>query len=76
MDPTASWEGHTQCVTSLVWAEGGEVLSGSWDHAVRKWDAATGVNVDTLYTNKVRRGCEGLGFERRHPARRRGASRV
>ncbi|CAG8980239.1 hypothetical protein HYALB_00009821 [Hymenoscyphus albidus] len=36
-------EGHTDIVTSVAFSpDGKQIVSGSWDHTVRRWDAATG----------------------------------
>eukprot|EP00899_Mesostigma_viride_P000734 jgi/Mesvir1/10661/Mv13750-RA.2 len=48
--------GHTQCVSSVDWpATGGQgtIVSGSWDHSVRRWDVATGINTETLSGSKA-----------------------
>lgn len=36
--------GHTQCVSSVVWTERQTLYSASWDHSVRRWDISTGEN--------------------------------
>ena len=36
-------EGHTDSVTSVAFSpDGKQIVSGSWDETVRRWDAATG----------------------------------
>ncbi|MQL73330.1 hypothetical protein Taro_005671 [Colocasia esculenta] len=40
----STFNGHTQCVSSVVWAERQTIYSASWDHSVRRWDVSTGEN--------------------------------
>ncbi len=51
--PAARLEGHLHCVSSVAWPQHGLLYSGGWDHSVRRWDAATGVNTDTYNGSKV-----------------------
>mmetsp|Transcript_18238 Transcript_18238/g.51079 ORF Transcript_18238/g.51079 Transcript_18238/m.51079 type:complete len:442 (-) Transcript_18238:221-1546(-) len=48
-----SLEGHTQCVTAVAWADAHHLLSGSWDHSIKRWDANTASTVDTLNAPKA-----------------------
>lgn len=48
----ATLEGHTQCVSAVAWAEPGTIVSASWDHSIRTWDASTGINTLTLTGSK------------------------
>ncbi|CAG9461847.1 unnamed protein product [Pedinophyceae sp. YPF-701] len=41
-------EKHSQCVSGVAWASPSSLVSCSWDHAARIWDAETGACVDTL----------------------------
>jgi ribosome biogenesis protein YTM1 len=45
--------GHTQCVSAVAWPAAHVVVSGSWDHSVRRWDPETGANTETLDHNKA-----------------------
>ena len=36
--------GHTQCVSSVVWKDPQSLYSASWDHTIRRWDISTGEN--------------------------------
>lgn len=51
--PTTTLEGHTQCVSAVIWRERDVIFSGSWDHSIRTWDAETGVNTETLTGGKA-----------------------
>jgi len=52
----ATLEGHSQVVSGLAWptAHGGShLLSGSWDHTLKRWDVARAVCVQTISTGKA-----------------------
>jgi WD40 repeat protein/serine/threonine protein kinase len=52
-----TFRGHTSGVTSAVFsADGGTIVSGSWDKSVRVWDASSGRELFKLpgHTNSVR----------------------
>ena len=44
----ATFEGHTQCVSAVIWSERDVIVSASWDHSIRTWDAETNINTETL----------------------------
>lgn len=52
-EPAARLEGHSQCVASVAWGDASSVVSGGWDHSVRRWDAASGINTDTYNGSKA-----------------------
>jgi len=49
----ATFDGHTQCVSSVVWISENRIISGSWDHSIKQWDITNGAAIDTLHGNKV-----------------------
>ncbi|MDH5508365.1 MAG: hypothetical protein OEZ02_14165 [Anaerolineae bacterium] len=50
---TALFEGHTGEVTNIAWSPGGKYLaSGSKDHTVRVWNAATGEEINVFEGHK------------------------
>ena len=51
--PSSRLEGHLHCVSSAAWPVAESLYSGGWDHSVRRWDAATGINTDTYNGSKV-----------------------
>uniref|UniRef100_A0A0D6R405 Ribosome biogenesis protein WDR12 homolog n=1 Tax=Araucaria cunninghamii TaxID=56994 RepID=A0A0D6R405_ARACU len=55
-------EGHTECVSAVVWFEKGTIYSASWDHSVRSWDVETGINATTQGCGKAL-NCLSLGGE-------------
>lgn len=48
MEARATFQGHTQVVGALDWAERDTIYSASWDHSLRIWDVETAVNTQTL----------------------------
>ncbi len=50
--PLLTLPGHYSPVTTVVWREGGggeeDGVSDGWDHCIRVWDIAAGVNTSTL----------------------------
>jgi len=51
--PVLTLEGHTQCVSSVIWITEKRIISGSWDHSIKQWDVETGTVVDTLHGSRV-----------------------
>ena len=50
--PLAELEGHTQCVSAMVWPHPLALYSGSWDCSIRLWDTPTGTCSSTWHGNK------------------------
>ncbi len=48
--PVLELDGHTQAVSALAWGAGDSLVSGSWDHTLRRWDAEAGRIASTLHT--------------------------
>eukprot|EP01118_Nematostelium_gracile_P015489 TRINITY_DN6221_c0_g1_i1.p1 TRINITY_DN6221_c0_g1~~TRINITY_DN6221_c0_g1_i1.p1 ORF type:complete len:412 (-),score=115.34 TRINITY_DN6221_c0_g1_i1:20-1255(-) len=51
--PLSTLDGHSQCVSCVEWIEENVILSGSWDHTLKRWDVEQSRNVDSLPTGKV-----------------------
>ncbi|KAL5496249.1 hypothetical protein EMCRGX_G012494 [Ephydatia muelleri] len=51
--PLVTLAGHTQPAVTVRWPTEDELLTGGWDHCIRLWDMATGVNKSTLNGSKV-----------------------
>jgi ribosome biogenesis protein YTM1 len=51
-DATDVYEGHTQCVSALVWPHPAAIYSGSWDMSIRLWDTHKGVTAGSWLGNK------------------------
>ena len=49
LSPVDTLEGHSQCVAASAWPAPTSLATGSWDGAVRWWDAGRGVTTDTLH---------------------------
>lgn len=52
-EPLHTLQGHTQCVSSLLWTSGDTILSSSWDHTIRAWDADVGASTETFVHSKA-----------------------
>jgi ribosome biogenesis protein len=48
--PVLELDGHTQAVSSAAWGAGDSLVTGSWDHSLRRWDAEAGRPTATLHT--------------------------
>jgi len=50
--PALELDGHSQAVSALAWGGAGDasLVSGSWDHTLRRWDAEAGRVAATLHT--------------------------
>ena len=46
--PLVTLAGHTQSAVTVRWPTEDELLTGGWDHCIRLWDTASGVNKSTL----------------------------
>merc|ERR1712121_444647 len=46
--PLISLAGHKEPVSTLVWSDEAELISGGWDHCIRLWDVETALNKHTL----------------------------
>lgn len=44
LKPKMLLEGHSQCISTVIWATLRNVLSGSWDNTIRTWDVETATN--------------------------------
>jgi len=53
VEARATFQGHTQVVGALDWAERDTIYSASWDHSLRIWDVETAVNTQTLTCSKA-----------------------
>jgi len=51
--PLQTYSGHKEPVSGLLWHDDQELLSCSWDHCIRLWDASTATNKHTITGNKV-----------------------
>ncbi|XP_047069261.1 ribosome biogenesis protein WDR12 homolog [Lolium rigidum] len=50
---SSTFEGHSQCVSSVAWPEQQTIYSASWDHSVRQWDAQTGKETWNMFCGKA-----------------------
>lgn len=50
---SSTFQGHSQCVSSVVWPEQQTIYSASWDHSVRQWDAQTGRETWNMFCGKA-----------------------
>lgn len=62
IEASRTLEGHTECVSSVVWFEKNTIYSASWDHSVRSWDVETGINSLTVGCGKALH-CLSIGGE-------------
>lgn len=62
IEASRTLEGHTECVSSVVWFEKNTIYSASWDHSVRSWDVDTGINSLTVGCGKALH-CLSIGGE-------------
>lgn len=51
-DASDVFEGHTQCVSALVWPHIAAIYSASWDMSIRMWDTNKGTVSGTWLGNK------------------------
>jgi len=51
--PLSQLQGHLHCVGCVTWPSSSTLYSGGWDHSVRRWDVATGVNTETYNGSKA-----------------------
>lgn len=51
-DASDVFEGHTQCVSALVWPHIAAIYSASWDMSIRMWDTQKGTVNGTWLGNK------------------------
>ncbi|XP_059472358.1 ribosome biogenesis protein WDR12 homolog isoform X2 [Neocloeon triangulifer] len=40
--PLMSFQGHKEAISAVQWSEEGEMISASWDHTIKTWDAELG----------------------------------
>ena len=57
--PLVTLAGHTQPAVTVRWPTEDELLTGGWDHCIRLWDMATGVNKSTLVGRQDKIWCWG-----------------
>jgi ribosome biogenesis protein YTM1 len=53
LEPLAPLMGHVHCVSALAWPRRELLLSGGWDHSVRRWDLTAGEQADSYAGSKV-----------------------
>uniref|UniRef100_A0A1D1Z622 Ribosome biogenesis protein WDR12 homolog n=1 Tax=Anthurium amnicola TaxID=1678845 RepID=A0A1D1Z622_9ARAE len=58
----STFNGHTQCVSAVVWPERQTLYSASWDHSIRRWDIPTSQNPWNLVCGKAL-NCLDIGGE-------------
>jgi ribosome biogenesis protein len=47
-----SFQGHKEAVSAVLWTEEGEMISSSWDHTIKVWDAELGGIKSEIIGNK------------------------
>jgi ribosome biogenesis protein len=47
-----SFQGHKEAVSAVLWSEDGEMISSSWDHTIKVWDAELGGIKSEIIGNK------------------------
>jgi WD40 repeat protein len=50
--PLISFQGHKEAVSAVQWSEDGEMISSSWDHTIKVWDAELGGIKSEIIGNK------------------------
>lgn len=53
IEAAASLPGHVHCVAAVVWPQPDTVVSGGWDHSVRRFDVESRTNTDTYNGSKA-----------------------
>lgn len=53
-------QGHTQCVTGVLWPTANQVISASWDQTLRLWDVESGACSATFAGSKPIQVCTHL----------------
>lgn len=44
--------GHKEAISGVIWTENNEVVSSSWDHTIKVWDAELGGMKSEIVGNK------------------------
>lgn len=50
--PKSTIKGHREAVSSVQWVNNDEILSASWDHTMKLWDAEYGGTKTEIIANK------------------------
>lgn len=51
--PKMTLKGHRDCVSCVTWTDTAEMLTSSWDHTLKVWDAELGGIKQELVGNKA-----------------------